>query len=164
MQTQHLINYNLDKVYVGMSREQFSVVEFNHLVVSVCQMFGQFVKFIVVVSEVEEEELASKSCRLDASDNEPICLKVPSFVSKEKNRKDGLYNDLVKFCSAQKVGWEEPDSIVKGLFQTYQILYGILIDTIVYCTVTFVPYHFLPILLDTIGQNKANIGRDLSPI
>ena len=31
-------------------------------------------------------------------------------ISKEKNRKDGLYNDLVKFCSAQKVGWEEPDS------------------------------------------------------
>ena len=49
MPTQHLINYNLDKVYVGMSREQFSVVEFSHSVVSVCQMFGQFVKFIVVV-------------------------------------------------------------------------------------------------------------------
>ena len=38
-----------------------------------------------------------------------ICL-FSSLVSKEKNRKDGLYNDLVKFCSAQKVGWEEPDS------------------------------------------------------
>ena len=83
MPTQRLINYNLDKVYVGMSREQFSVVEFSHLVVSVYQMFGQFVKFIVVVSEVEEE-LASKRCGLESSDNEPICLKVQSFVSKEK--------------------------------------------------------------------------------
>ena len=66
-----------------MSREQFSVGEFSHSVVSVCQTFGQFVEFIVVVSEVEEE-LASKRYRLDASDNEPICLKVPSLISKEK--------------------------------------------------------------------------------
>ena len=68
---------------ITLIREQFSVGEFSHSVVSVCQTFGQFVEFIVVVSEVEEE-LASKRYRLDASDNEPICLKVPSLISKEK--------------------------------------------------------------------------------
>ena len=95
-----------------MSREQFSVVEFGHSVVSVCGMFGQFIKFVVVVHEAEdiEEQISSKRCRLD---DEPICLKVPSRISKEKNSKDGLYNDLVNFCNSQNLGWEEPDSVGK---------------------------------------------------
>ena len=71
-----------------MSREQFSVVEFGHSVVSVCGMFGQFIKFVVVVQEVDiEEQISSKRCRLDISDDEPICLKVPSCISKERYKR-----------------------------------------------------------------------------
>jgi hypothetical protein len=57
--TQHLTNCNLEKVYVGISREQFSVVEFSHSVVSVCDMFGQFIKFVV---EVEFDLQADPTC------------------------------------------------------------------------------------------------------
>ena len=39
--TQRLINYNLDKVYVDMSREQFSVVEFSHSVIHNFIVTGQ---------------------------------------------------------------------------------------------------------------------------
>ena len=164
MPTQHLFNYNFDKVYVGMSREQFSVVEFSHSVLSVCQMFWQFVKFIVVVSEVEEA-LASKRHRLDASDNEPNCLKVPSLISKEKNRKDGLYNDYSSSVVPKMLGGRNQIVTVKGLCQIYRTLYGVLMDPIMYYPVAFDLYqNFLPMLLDTIGQNEANIGRDLSPI
>jgi hypothetical protein len=50
-----------------------------------------------------------KQNRLDSNDDESICsLNVPSLISKEKNRKDGLYNDLIKFCGSQKLGWENP--------------------------------------------------------
>ena len=58
-------------------------------------MFVQFIKFVVVVHEAEdiEEQISSKRCRLD---DEPICLKVPSRISKEKNSKDGLPDSVGK--------------------------------------------------------------------
>ena len=110
MPSQHLINSNLDKVYVGMSREQFSVVEFGHSVLNVCQMFGQFVKFCAIVLEEEEELTSSKRRRVDVGDDVSVPLQVPPLISKEKNKKDRLYNDLIEFCVAQSVGWEEPNS------------------------------------------------------
>ncbi len=76
-------------------------------------MFGSYISFIVVSpkdassSEVLSEP-ENKRRRLNEQ-KESAAKKVPPLLSKEKNKKDVLYNDLLKFLSGHGLGWEEPD-------------------------------------------------------
>ena len=88
------------------SQDKFNIVESSHSVVGVCTNFGSFIKFVVIVVDPEETDLQfiSKQPRIACSRS------FPSLISKDKNRKDGLYNAIVKFCSQN---WREPEKYGK---------------------------------------------------
>ena len=96
----------LQKVYVGPSKESFSIVEASHSVNGVCVIFGSFVKFVVLLSECEpiEYELLSKRQKLNGDTPNGL----PSAL-REKTRKDKLFNELLKFLEGKEVGWNDPE-------------------------------------------------------
>ncbi len=113
----YLTRCKLDKVYVGTSRDNndFSLVEINHSVVNVCLMFGSFVKFSVLLnsednSSLELQTSSTKKRRMD-DDGESSCTKrcVPPLLTRQKNQKDLLYNDLLTFLSEKNLGWDNPE-------------------------------------------------------
>ena len=115
--TEYPAKAQLDKVYVGSSRDKFNIVESSHSVVGVCTNFGSFIKFVVIVVDPEDTDLQfiSKQPRID---EESACSRsFPTLISKEKNRKDGLYNAIVKFCSQNKLNWREPEKYGKQFIQ-----------------------------------------------
>ena len=81
-------------MYVGPSKESFSIVEASHSVNCVCLIFGSFVKFVVLLSECEpiEYELLSKRQKLNGDTPNGL----PSAL-REKTRKDKLFNELLNF-------------------------------------------------------------------
>jgi hypothetical protein len=101
----------LEKVYVGHSKDSFSVVEINHNVSGVCGMFGSFVKFIVVLADLELEQQAKRYKAANAPSNG-----LPRLIS-ERTRKDKLYNAIVTFLATRKLGWSDPDEFGKHFIQ-----------------------------------------------
>ena len=100
--SEHLANSILDKVFVGQSRESFSVVKPAHSVIGVCSMFGSFVKFHVVVPHRESEVTSPKRLRIE---NRKF---LPPVLTSTRNRKDELYNSVVQQLSVDGLGWHEP--------------------------------------------------------
>jgi hypothetical protein len=114
--SEHLVQSVLDKVYVGASKDEFSLVELTHSVVSVCGMFGSFIKFIVICEEAtlnSGQQLLAKrrSQDIDADNNALVSAskRIPPLLSKEKNQKDALYSVFLKFLATHGLGWEEPN-------------------------------------------------------
>ncbi|XP_019855512.1 PREDICTED: uncharacterized protein LOC109584273 [Amphimedon queenslandica] len=103
-----LENSVLQRVYVGTSKESFSVVDASHNVNSVCGIFGSFVKFVVAVSQQSLDlEVLSKRPRL-VCDDIPLPTSLPSLL-RETSRKNRLFNKLVEFCESKAIGWADPD-------------------------------------------------------
>ena len=111
---EELARARLDKVFVGQSRDSFSIVETNHSVIGVCSIFGSFIKFIV--SSTSDSELVtdeaiqpSKRRRLESD----ISKSLPSNIINEKNKKDKLYNAIIDFIAEKQLGWREPEKYGK---------------------------------------------------
>ena len=113
---EELAKAQLDKVFVGKSRDKFSIVEISHSVVSVCSMFGSFVKFIVSITfdvEVVAFQTGSGSSKRQRLEDTAVMKSLPSGITNEKNRKDKLYNAIILFLGEQGLGWREPDKYGK---------------------------------------------------
>ena len=71
-------------------------------------MFGSFIKFIVTSTEASDSDADkvshSKRRRLDVLTEKSF----PSYISPEKNKKDKLYNTIVKKLSEKNLGWMDP--------------------------------------------------------
>ena len=107
----------LDKVYVGKSKDEFNIVEVTHSVIGVCGMFGSFIKFVVMIPSTAAESLGNgnTSKRPRARDEDDINTKtLPPYIRNKRNRKDELYNSLIKFCADNELGWVgEPEKFGK---------------------------------------------------
>ena len=112
--TEELVNSDLQRIYVGQSKDNFSVVEKTHSVVDVCRSFGSFVKFIVNVSSLPEIVQISKRSRTE-SDSEQVNISNGSLPSKikEKNSKDRLYNKRTDSFLAMGLSWKDPEKFGK---------------------------------------------------
>ncbi len=111
--SEHLVNSFLEKVYVGNCKDEFNVVELSHSVIGVCEMFGSFIKFVVSVpSSLDNLSSMSKRPRLN-HDEESNVKTLPPSISSERNRKDALYNAIIRFLSEHSLGWQEPERFGK---------------------------------------------------
>ena len=109
--TEHLATSRLEKVYVGQSRDDFSIVETNHSIIGVCAMFGSFVKFVVVLMTDLTDEVQTLQKRPKVSESTTRGL--PSHIAKEKNRKDQLYNAIIDLFRERGLGWQKPETYGK---------------------------------------------------
>lgn len=111
--SEELLNSCLLKVYVGQSKDNFSVVEKMHSVVEVFRLFGSFIKFVVTISLASSEEVPfGKRLRLDYSQQDLHNNVYNGGLPKQINgrtRKDELYNELVSCFSSMGVSWENPE-------------------------------------------------------
>ncbi len=112
--TQELVDSILQRIYVGQSKDNFSVVEKCHSVVDVCRMFGCFIKFIVTVSSLSEIEQAAKRPRTEDSGVSNGHLPAKINV---RNRKDQLYNKLIDSLSDMGLSWKDPEQYGKPFTQ-----------------------------------------------
>ncbi len=111
---EYLARAHLEKVFVGQSRDVFSVVELNHSVFGVCSMFGSFIKFVVSCSAVESEASAIEAGPASKRRRDENGSKLLPANIAEKNRKDKLYNAIITFLSENQLGgWREPDKYGK---------------------------------------------------
>jgi hypothetical protein len=108
--TEDLINSALQKVYVGMSKDNFSVVEKSHSVIGVCRIFGSYIKFVVTVSDVMIVEPVPKEVSEVIVGGLPIPLR-------EKNRKDQMFNEILKTFLAMGLSWNDPELYGKPFIQ-----------------------------------------------
>ena len=102
--SESLVTAELNKVYVGQTKNDFSMVKIDHFVLGVCSMFGSFVKFVVTNSVIE--------LAVSTNINQDMCSassgSLPTLI-KEKTRKDRMYNEILKFFSKHGLKWYDPE-------------------------------------------------------
>ena len=102
--SESLVTAELNKVYVGQTKNDFSMVKIDHFVLGVCSMFGSFVKFVVTNSVIE--------LAVSTNINQDMCTasseSLPTLI-KEKTRKDRMYNEILKFFSKHGLKWYDPE-------------------------------------------------------
>lgn len=107
-------------MFVGHTQTDFSVVEVTHSVLCVCSMFGSYIKCIV--SKVEAvielvDEMTNLPKRPWVCDN--VSKGVPSLLSKEKHKKDKLFNDLITFFEEHRLTWQDPEVMWKEVYTRF---------------------------------------------
>ncbi len=111
--TDDLSRAELERVFVGTSKEILSVVDCHLLLSDVCKVFGQFVRYNVVIElsvpvaqEVESERnaftiLMSSSAEQSAAQRQPL----PDLI-RERTKKDKLHNAIIGSMEKNGVGWK----------------------------------------------------------
>ena len=100
----------LDKVFVGHTKQNLSLVDEQPFVDNVCAMFGQHVKYTVTEGDREGTHESSSSSTTNAftvqmaSQRAIDMPKLPSTIMGKKN-KDKLFNDLVSFFENKHWEW-----------------------------------------------------------
>ena len=100
--------------YVGVKKEALIKTSSSQCVISVCLQFGNFVKLCAELSEETQQDtmplsnafsvMIAAQRRLELGDNG-----LP-FSLPEKDKKDLLYNDLIKLMIEMGIKWNDPES------------------------------------------------------
>ena len=107
--------YSLRSALVGVARDQLDTVELGLYIYSVVCVFGRFLRYVVVSSElmVVAQQSRNAFSVMMASQRSLSQKPLPDAIV-ERNKKDALYNAFLEFLRSRNLSWSSDECCTVG--------------------------------------------------